>query len=233
MRDLNITDLGVAFQPIVDMSTGKTFAVEALARPRTPEFPNPGVLFDAAVRESATGRLGRMIREVTFESCPSIPVFVNLHPHELTSRWLVRPDDPISFHEAPVYLEITEAAAFEYFDVCMSVLKEVCARTGSHLVIDDLGAGHSNLKRVLELEPRVVKLDIALVTDIDKLPRKQILVRHLVNLFDDLGARVVAEGIETADEFTALRDCGVTLGQGYLLARPANPVPGVTWPPPR
>lgn len=230
VRSLGVEDIGVAFQPIVDLSGGQLFAVEALARPRRLEFPNPGVLFDAAVRESATGRLGRTIREVTFSSCPSIPVFVNIHPSELTSRWLVRPDDPLSFHDSAVYLEVTEAAAFEYFDLCMNVLKEVCTRTGSFLVIDDLGAGHSNLKRVLDLEPRIVKLDIALVAGIDKSRRQQILVRHLVELFAELGAKVVGEGIETLDELKALRDTGTQFGQGYLLARPANPVPAVTWP---
>ncbi len=230
VRSLTIEDMGIAFQPIVNLTHGGLFAVEALARPRRPEFPNPGVLFDAAVRESATGRLGRIIREVTFGSCPSIPVFVNIHPSELTSRWLVRPDDPLSFHDAAVYLEVTEAAAFEYFDLCMNVLKDVCTRTGSFLVIDDLGAGHSNLKRVLDLEPRIVKLDIALVAGIDKSKRQQTLVRHLVQLFDELGAKVVGEGIETLDELKALRDTGAQFGQGFLLARPGNPVPPVVWP---
>lgn len=230
VRSLRPEDLGIAFQPIVYLKHGGLFAVEALARPRRPEFPNPGVLFDAAVRESATGRLGRMIREVTFASCPSIPIFVNIHPSELASRWLVRPDDPLSFHDSAVYLEITEAAAFEYFDLCMNVLKEVCTRTGSFLVIDDLGAGHSNLKRVLDLEPRIVKLDIALVKGIDKSRRHQTLVRHLVKLFAELGAKVVGEGIETLDELKALRDTGADFGQGFLLARPGNPVPPVVWP---
>ena len=66
-------------------------------------------------------------------------MFVNIHPHELSSRWLVRPDDPLAFHSREVYLEITESAAFTYFELCMDVLKEVCRRTGAHLVVDDYG----------------------------------------------------------------------------------------------
>ena len=55
-----------------------------------------------------------------------------MHPEELSLRWLVRPDDPIFFHEREVYLEITESAAFTHYDLCMSVLKDVCARGRVH-----------------------------------------------------------------------------------------------------
>ena len=84
--------------------------------------------------------------------------------------------------------------------------------------------------RVVELEPAVVKLDRELITGIDESKRKRILVHHLVEMCQQLGARVVGEGIETLDELSALRDCGADFGQGYLLARPGDPVPLVRWP---
>jgi EAL domain-containing protein (putative c-di-GMP-specific phosphodiesterase class I) len=155
---------------------------------------------------------------------------VNIHPHELSSRWLVRTDDPVGFHEAGVFLEITETAAFEFFDLCRSVLREVCTRTGAHLVLDDLGAGYSNLTRFLELEPAVVKLDRLLVRGIDRDRRKRSMVRHLNALFVDLGSDVVAEGIETPEELRAVIDAGVRYGQGYLFARPGYPIPEGAWP---
>lgn len=184
----------------------------------------------AATEQNATGRLGRLLRQTVFDRCDDQRVFVNIHPHELSSRWLVRADDPLGFHEEGVFLEITETAAFEYFDLCRSVLREVCDRTGAHLVLDDLGAGYSNLNRFLELEPDVVKIDRALVAGIDKDPRKRIMVKHLTALFVELGSTVVAEGIETADELSAVVDAGVHYGQGYLLARPAFPIPAPRWP---
>jgi EAL domain-containing protein (putative c-di-GMP-specific phosphodiesterase class I) len=188
------------------------------------------VLFQHAVTENACGRLGRLIRDVAFQTCGDVPLFVNLHPEELNSRWLVRPDDPLCFHAAPVYLEITESAAFTHFELCMSVLRELCRRSGALLVVDDFGAGHSNLERVVDLEPSIVKLDLALTRGIDAHKRKQAVVRHVVNLCKELGARVVAEGIETIDELSCVRDLGVDYAQGYLLARPAAPPPKVTWP---
>ena len=230
VHDLTTRDIDVVFQPIVDLQLGSTFAYEALTRCKWPEFKNPLVLFQQAEAERACGPLGRKVREVAFERCADAPLFVNLHPHELSDGWLVRPDDPLFFHDRAVYLEITESAAFNYFGLCAGVLKEICSRGGAYLVVDDLGAGHSNLKRIVDLEPHVVKLDIALIRGIEKSRRQQILVRQVVSLCRELGAKAVAEGIETEDELRAVLDTGAHYGQGYLFAKPAYPIPSARWP---
>jgi EAL domain-containing protein (putative c-di-GMP-specific phosphodiesterase class I) len=176
-----------------------------------------------------------MIRDVAFASCGDVALFVNLHPAELATRWLVRPDDPIGFHKRQVFLEITESATMTHDELCQSVLKELCVRTGALLVIDDFGAGYSNLERLVQLEPAVVKLDFALTHEIHTDRRKQAVTRHMVHLCNELGARVVAEGVEKKDELACVRDLGVDYAQGYLLARPATPPPAHGWPelPPR
>ncbi|HEX4353030.1 MAG TPA: EAL domain-containing protein, partial [Polyangiales bacterium] len=91
--------------------------------------------------------------------------------------------------------------------------------------------GFSNLKRIVDLHPQVVKLDIELVRGIDREPRQRSLVRSIVSMCREQDAYVVAEGIETAGELEAVIDAGVPYGQGFLLARPAFPVPPVSWPP--
>ncbi len=230
-RSLTQQEVGVHFQPIADLWTGKVFAQEALCRCTRPGFERPDYLFAAAVAEQATGHLGRLVREAALPFGESRRVFINLHPAELSSRWLVRPDDPIYLYSGPLYLEITEAAALEYFDLCKGVLAEVCSRTGAVVVVDDFGAGYSNLTRIIELKPGVVKLDRTLVRELDKNARQRILVANINRLCQDLGADVVAEGIETQDELQAVIDCGVRYGQGYLLGRPSNPPPEVTWRP--
>jgi EAL domain-containing protein (putative c-di-GMP-specific phosphodiesterase class I) len=171
-----------------------------------------------------------LIRDVAFGTCGDIPLFVNLHPDELSSRWLVRPDDPLCLHGPQVFLEITESAAFTHFDLCRSVLNELCRRTGALLVVDDFGAGYSNLQRLVDLQPAIVKLDLALTRNIHRLPRMQAVVRHMVNLCTELGARVVAEGIESVDELKCAIDLGIHYAQGYLLARPGAPPPVPAWP---
>ena len=230
VRSLSLEELKIAYQPIVDLQKGGAFAYEALVRCEVEEYANPMVLFEKAVEEDGCGQLGRKIRESIFSTNVGERLFINVHPLELSSRWLVRPDDPLCYSREEVFLEVTESATLHYYDLCVSVLKEVCSRTGCHLVIDDLGAGYSNLNRIVELYPSVVKLDLVLARELDKNKRKQILVSQLVKLCVELNAKVVIEGIETLEELKAARDTGAHYAQGYYLARPAFPPPHVSWP---
>ena len=212
----------VVFQPIVDLAKRSLFAVEALARCRVPGLESPSVLFEDAVAKGYCGRLGRLIRELTVKRVGDVPVFTNVHPDELTQRWLIRPDDPIYSHQNDVYIEITESVPFSHFDLCVSMLREIQSRGNVHLVIDDLGAGYSNLQRIVDLAPSIVKLDMQLVRGIDRLPRKQKLIKSIVSMCREQGARVVAEGIETAEQLSELRDLGCPYGQGYLWSAPVD-----------
>jgi EAL domain-containing protein (putative c-di-GMP-specific phosphodiesterase class I) len=230
VRGLQESDLSAVFQPILSLGDGSTFAHEALARCHDPRFASPLDLFDQASHENACGRIGRIVRNVIFEGCGRRPMFVNLHPQELHQRWLVQPTDPLFLHEAPLYLEITESAALQHYDVCASVLAEVCGRCNAQLVVDDLGAGHSDMDRVLLLRPQLVKLDMSLVRDIDQDPSRQREILGIVERCHELGARVVAEGIEGLDELIAIRDLGVEFGQGYLFGRPHRTLDPGWWP---
>ena len=225
-------DLSVVFQPIIHMDDGHLFAYEALVRCRVPAYAYPPDLFERASEAGSSGELGRMIREIAVPLASGTPLFLNVHPDELTTGWLVRPDDPIFAHDHEVYLEITESVPLTHFDLCRSVLSEVRARGGVHLVVDDLGAGYSNLKRIADLEPKVVKLDRELIAGMHMSKRQCQLVAGVVKLCVDLGAVVVAEGIECGDEYSALLDTGTHYAQGFLFARPAFPMPDVSWPPP-
>ncbi len=220
-------DLSVVFQPIVHADTFAIFAHEALVRCKVPAFAAPPVLFEHAVLQRCVGRLGRLIRDVAFPLCPDVPLFVNVHPLELEERWLVQPDDPMYFHNHSVYVEITESAPMTHFALCRDVLKQLRSQAGVHLVVDDLGAGYSNLNRIADLEPAVVKLDKSLINDVAIRVRTHKLVSNVVRLCVDLGAKVVAEGIETLDVALALRDAGVHMMQGYYFARPGFPLPTI------
>ncbi len=228
-RVLDSRDVRVVYQPVVDLRTQKIFAYEALVRSKDPTFESPMALFKAAVDHSCVGELGRMIREMAVAGCTDYPLFLNVHPAELNERYLVQLDDPIFDHDKDVYLEITEGVPLSHFELCKSILSEVRGR-GIYLVVDDLGAGYSNLKYIADLEPRVVKLDRELVAGLTKNTRLFKLVCGIVVLCEELDAMVVAEGIETVGELEAVMDSGARFGQGYLLARPNYPPPEVTWP---
>lgn len=218
-----------AFQPIVDLRTQKVFAYEALARTKSPDFDGPMSLFAAAVAEGVTGELGRVLRGLALDGCTNHPLFLNIHPAELNEKWVVQPDDPVFRHSEDVFLEITEAVPLSHFRLCKDMLNEVRGR-GVHLVVDDLGAGYSNLKYIADLYPRVVKLDRGLVAGLTRDSRLFKLVSAIVRLCGELDAKVVAEGIETEVELDAVIAAGARYAQGFLLARPAFPPPDAHWP---
>jgi EAL domain-containing protein (putative c-di-GMP-specific phosphodiesterase class I) len=219
----------MAFQPIVSLATGEIFAYEALARPSHPLLKGPLPLFSAAVAEGVCGELGRLLRRIAIEGCPEHTLFLNVHPDEFASGYLVRPDDALIVHEQEVYLEITESVPLTHYQHCHTVLAEIRAK-GVKLAVDDLGAGYSNLKYIADLAPDIVKLDRELIREMNRSKRLMLLVGALVRLCEELGARVVGEGIETLEELVAAQALGVHYGQGYYLARPAFVPPPVSAP---
>lgn len=217
-------ELNIVYQPIIDLQRRSIFAFEALVRSTSPHFQGPPALFTEAIRSRYCGALGRAIRELTVERAPPHPLFINIHPNEFDEGWLVQPDDPMFHHEHPVYLEITESVPLSHFTFCHSVLAEIRSR-GVLLAVDDLGAGYSNLKYIADLSPQVVKLDRGLIVNLQRGTRQHRLVRSIVRLCEELGTRVVAEGIETAGEVEAILDTGAHYGQGFYFARPSFPPP--------
>jgi EAL domain-containing protein (putative c-di-GMP-specific phosphodiesterase class I) len=218
-----LDDLSVVYQSIVHLNDETLFAHEALARCVTPGLESPTALLRRASELGMTGVLGRVLREKACATSRDLPLFVNVHPHELTEPWLHSPDDPIFSHRQPVYLEVTETMPLGSIEEAKQAVEALRAHAHIHFVVDDLGAGFSNLRRISDLAPSVVKVDKNLITGLPENRRQQLLLKAIVRLCEDLGARVVAEGIEHHDEFHAARDAGAHYGQGFLWARPGFP----------
>ena len=90
------------------------------------------------------------------------------------------------------------------------------------MALDDTGTGFASLSLLLEVAPELIKLDRAMTRDIDSDPVRRALARALVAFGKEVGAEVVAEGIETAAELDVLVDLGIGYGQGFHLARPGS-----------
>jgi EAL domain-containing protein (putative c-di-GMP-specific phosphodiesterase class I) len=118
-----------------------------------------------------------------------------------------------------VIVEITEHDAVNDYHVTREALGELRA-AGARIAVDDVGAGFASLQHVLLLQPDVVKLDTSLTRDVHNSPRQQAIVRALVTFSDEVGAIVLAEGVEVAEQIPALVDAGVALGQGWHLGVP-------------
>lgn len=218
----------IAFQPIVDPARRRVFGYEALLRVHEPSFPHPGAVLDAAERLGRLQELGRRVRSLAamaFVRAPSdTHLFVNLHTSDLLDDTLYRDDGPLVDVAERVVLEITERAAVDG-------IKDVKARIarlrglGFRIAIDDLGAGYAGLSSFALLEPEVIKLDMSLVRDVHTSEIRRRLVESMTSVSKDLGMRVVAEGVETAEELACLQRCGCELAQGYLFAKPGPPFP--------
>ena len=222
-------ELSIVFQPVVCLADRSVFAYEALARNTSSIFVYPPDMLEAAVAVGRCGELGRLLRQIALEGCPDHTLFLNIHPDEFEDGLLIEPDDPIFLHAERVYLEITESVPMRYPELCRSILREIRSH-GIRLAVDDLGSGYSNLKYISDLQPEIVKLDRELISGLAKGTRLHRLVTSIVDLSVNMGAQVVAEGIETVEELGAVMDTGAHFGQGYLLARPTFPPPEPSWP---
>ena len=123
-----------------------------------------------------------------------------------------------------VVFEITEREAienYELFNKAAQYYKEL----GFAIAVDDTGSGFSSLETVVELKPDYIKIDISLIRGIKKNILKQELIKAILNLSAKMNSMVIAEGIETEEELNVLREIGVTIGQGFLFARPGPAFP--------
>lgn len=229
--DSALESLWIAYQPIV-AADGSLYGHEALLRSREPRLPHPGAVLDAAEKLDALSTLGRLVRAKAAAPVAASPaagrLFVNLHPRDLLDEDLVADDAPLTQIASRVVLEITERASVG----AIADLRQTVARLrakGFSIAIDDLGAGYAGLTSFALLEPEIVKIDMTLVRDVDKLPVKQRLIRSITTLCDDMGIRVVGEGVETAEERDTLVDLGCDLFQGYFLAKPGEAFPSYRW----
>lgn len=118
-----------------------------------------------------------------------------------------------------IIFEITEGEQVADFGHLREIVSYYRER-GFITAIDDFGADYSGLNMLAELLKDVVKLDMALIRDIDKNRERRVIVKGITQVCTDLGIRIVGEGVETGDELSFLRDLGIELFQGYYFARP-------------
>jgi EAL domain-containing protein (putative c-di-GMP-specific phosphodiesterase class I) len=118
-----------------------------------------------------------------------------------------------------VIVELTEHASVKDVGAFVTAVTDLKA-IGTRLAIDDVGAGFAGLSRLLDLDPDIIKLDLGITRHIDSDPKRQALTSAFVAFAEEAGILLVAEGVETREEETALRERGVGLAQGYRFAKP-------------
>jgi EAL domain-containing protein (putative c-di-GMP-specific phosphodiesterase class I) len=221
----------LAYQPIVDVATGRPCAAEALIRWDHPRRgPISPTDFVPALESSGRGeRLDDFVLETAAAKAGALrsrgmrlPISVNLSPARfldpglperiasLRERWRLEP--------SALRVELTERALDAGDRSELNV--EALAANGVDVALDDFGVGYSALQRLVRLPLSMLKLDRSFVGQMHANPRAAVVVRSAVELAHGLHLEVIAEGVESADAWHRLRELGVESAQGFGIARP-------------
>jgi EAL domain-containing protein (putative c-di-GMP-specific phosphodiesterase class I) len=218
----------MAFQPIMDLSTGAPFAYEALVRGPQGESaasvlaqvtPANRYAFDqqcrvTAIQAAATAGLLETPARLSINFLPNA-----VYEPKACIQLTLKTAAEIQFPTDRLIFEFTENE--EMIDPAhVSNIVDSYKRMGFGVALDDFGAGHAGLNLLARFQPDIIKLDMDLVRGLDANLPKRIIVEAVVKMCRALKVEVIAEGVETEAELEALRALGVRYIQGYYFAKP-------------
>ena len=209
------------YQPVVEMATRAIVGHEALARFPAPHEHGPAGWFLDASSVGLGTELEWLAATTSLEFLQMDAargfLAVNMSPAAILHLFHAKLCEE---HLCPrIVIELTEHVPIEDYAPLHRALSDMRMH-GARLAADDLGAGYAGFRHLVSLSPDIIKLDISLVSGIHRSRSQRALASALIAFATDVGATVIAEGIEDADELVVLRDLGVPWGQGYYLGRP-------------
>lgn len=232
-------DIAMAFQPIVDVETGHPFAYEALVRGSdgagaaevlATVTPHNRYAFDQQCRVAAIeGAVAAGI--LATGACLSINFLPNaIYSPVACIQLTLKTARATGFPTDRLIFEFTENEEMADTNHVKTII-ETYAKMGFGTAIDDFGAGHAGLGLLAKFQTDFIKLDMELIRGIEQSMPRRMIVEGVIRIAQSLNISVIAEGIETIDEYHALRAMGVRYLQGYLLARPGfRHLPEITIP---
>ncbi|RZT82727.1 diguanylate cyclase/phosphodiesterase [Micromonospora violae] len=224
--------LVLALQPAVDLATGAPTGVEALIRWQHPRrgWLNPADFIRPVENSEQLGTFTRYVLDKALSVAAGwaregldVPISVNLSARSLLDpRLPTEIADALRRHQVPPHrlvLEITETVVMSELEVIDEVLATLRSM-GVQLAVDDFGTGFSSLTFLTRIAVDELKVDRSFVIRMTDSPEAAAIVRTTVGLAHELGLRVVAEGVETAEQRMALAELGCTSAQGYHFFKP-------------
>ncbi|MFC0266994.1 bifunctional diguanylate cyclase/phosphodiesterase [Kushneria aurantia] len=223
--------LHYAFQPIVNVHTGRCHGVEALLRGyQSLGFDSAVALLDGARQSRRLDELEALLRELAFgafarlEGLPGARLFLNVDNRSdcqqgLSPEALVEHLARHGLRPEQLVLELSERHDIMQQPSRLELL-QACRRHHMRLAIDNFGVGHAGLMRLHDLRPDYLKIDRHFVAGLGGDHRRKLFVAHMASLAHTLGVEVIAEGVENEHEFHACCDIGSDLVQGHLIQHP-------------
>lgn len=219
-------DISMAFQPIVDVERGTVFAQEALVR--GPSAEGAGWVFEK-VNDENRYQFDQVCRVKAIELASKLGVdcylSINFMPNAVYEparciRTTLEAASQFHFPVDRIIFEFTESEKVYDLDHVKRIVRDYQQR-GFKTAIDDFGAGYAGLNFLAELQTDIIKLDMALIRGIDSDRVRHAIIRGVLAVCQELSIDVIAEGVETKEEFRSIRDLGVKLFQGYYFAKPS------------
>ncbi|MEI9980293.1 MAG: EAL domain-containing protein [Edaphobacter sp.] len=230
LREIVRGGLTSSFQPIYEIGEKMPFAIEGFVRgPAGSALETPDDLFEAARYAGVSPAFDEAASQIVLKAFAELrwpgKLFLNLRPSSLeTSPRFVsnlrRAIDSVGLHPSQIVLELTEHEPFPDPAFILRVLDPLFDE-GMKLSLDDVGAGFANMRAICELQPHFIKVDRYFIQGIAESVVKRSAVQNFINLASDVGAMLVAEGVEQKEDALTLVQLGVRLMQGHLLTRPA------------
>lgn len=230
-------ELYMAFQPIVDLPTGRPCALEALMRWRQADGTEvaPGEFIPVAEESDLILTLGEFALEQavsalahwqeTLPAAAELKVAVNLSSRQLTADLVPLCASVLVRHHlrgSSLILEITEGSVMADVEESIRVLSAL-RELGITIAVDDFGTGQSSLEYLRRLPLDTLKVDRSFITGLGTGPKESAIVRAIVDLASALGLETCAEGVERVEQYQELVALGCRLGQGYWWERPMEP----------
>jgi len=225
-----------AFQPIVNVHTKEIFSYEALFRGKHKESLLQ-VMSEIPVELLA--EFDQFTREIAIKMAKDLSIKCHLNLNFMTpclqhsDKFLIATENAFKKNLLAMDQLIIEVLEGDIIHDPLMLIHNIniMKAKGCKIAIDDFGAGYSGLNLLAKLQPDFIKLDRALIQNITANGPKQTIIKAVILICDELGIDIIAEGVETLQEFDWLQNKGIELFQGYLFARPSfESLPTVVWP---
>jgi diguanylate cyclase (GGDEF)-like protein len=222
-----------AFQPIVNIHTGNTFGFEALVRcHKEAGFSSIDQLFDDAYDQGLLHQVDLVLREKVlkkfseFKRNNHAKLFYNLDNRLFDSMDYAPGNTRLilsahGYSHEDICFEISEKHQFQDNQNASKILAAYRAQ-GFKIAVDDCGIGFSGLQLIYYTEPDYIKIDRFFVQNMENDPKKRLVVSTLVNFAHLMGSQVLAEGVETLEEYAQCKEIGCDMIQGYFVQRPTR-----------
>ncbi|QIG53769.1 EAL domain-containing protein [Altererythrobacter sp. BO-6] len=221
-RTIERGDFEVVYQPIVSLADRSLWGFEALARFPDADDVSPTRWFEEAFEAGLAIDLDLALINRAVAILPRLDegIYLSINVNASTALSGKLTEELSGAELDKLVIELSEHDAVKDYGALNENLRKL--KGNWRLAVDDVGAGYSSLRHILDVGPDIMKLDMTFVRNIDRRPSRAALVKAIVTFAKASGTLLIAEGIENYQEAEELQRLGVEFGQGYHFARPAS-----------